>query len=60
MEDLTKSDESEFAEEVFISPVRIAVVAHKENDWFQESELLQTQIIRINSSLFLLQDKRNG
>ena len=38
MEDLTKSDESEFAEEVFsFPPVRIAVVAHKENDWFQES-----------------------
>ena len=38
MEDLTKSDESEFAEEVFsLPPVRIAVVAHKENDWFQES-----------------------
>ena len=38
MEDLTKSDESEFTEEVFsFPPVRIAVVAHKENDWFQES-----------------------
>ena len=38
MEDLTKSDESEFAEEVFsFPPVRIAVVAHEENDWFQES-----------------------
>ena len=38
MEDLTKSDESEFADEVFsLPPVRIAVVAHKENDWFQES-----------------------
>ena len=38
MDDLTKNDESEFAEEVFsLPPVRIAVVAHKENDWFQES-----------------------
>ena len=38
MEDLTKSDESEFTEEIFsFPPVRIAVVAHKENDWFQES-----------------------
>ncbi|MEC7608513.1 MAG: glycosyltransferase, partial [Actinomycetota bacterium] len=38
MEDLTKSDEIEFTDEVFsFPPVRIAVVAHKENDWFQES-----------------------
>ena len=37
MEDLTKSDESEFTEEASFPPVRIAVVAHKENDWFEES-----------------------
>ena len=38
MEDLTKSDESEFAEEDFsFPPVRIAVVAHKENEWYEES-----------------------
>ncbi|MEC8391425.1 MAG: glycosyltransferase, partial [Actinomycetota bacterium] len=35
---MTKSDEIEFTDEVFsFPPVRIAVVAHKENDWFQES-----------------------
>ena len=38
LEEMTKTDESEYAEEVIsFPPVRIAVVAHEENDWFQES-----------------------
>ncbi len=55
MEDLRKSDEIELNEEVFaFPPVRIVVVAHKENEWFKESVASFANLNYLDKQLIVL------